>query len=85
MRKREEFMDPERGPPGGHDVEGICGDKVGPIRRHGAQMASPVMEPSPVFTPVLATHDQIKSLTEQRMVRVRHPKRSALNITTRRS
>ena len=78
-------MNPERGPPGGHDVEGICGDKVRPVRRQRAQMASTVMEPSPVLSPVLSTLDQIKFLAEHRMVRVRYPKRSALNVTMRRS
>ena len=31
----------------------------------------------------LAPHDQIEFLAEQRMVRVRHPKRSTLNVTMR--
>jgi hypothetical protein len=43
------------------------------------------MEPGPVLAPVLAPYDQIEFPTEQRMVRVRHPKRSTLNITLRRS
>ena len=83
MCQLKEFMGPERGPPRSHDVERICGDKVSPVRGQGAQMAGPVMEPRPVLTPVLATHDQIKFLAEQWMVWVRHPKRSALNVIMR--
>lgn len=64
VREFEEFLNPKRGPASGHDVEGIFGDKVSPVRRHGAQTASAVMEPGPVLTPVLATHDQIELLTE---------------------
>ena len=85
LRELEEFLNPKRGPASGHDVEGILGDKVSPVRRHGAQTASAVMEPGPVLTPVLTTHDQIEFPAKQRMVRVRHPKRSALNVTMRRS
>jgi hypothetical protein len=43
------------------------------------------MEPGPVLAPVLATHDQIEFLPEPRMVRMRHPKGSTLNVTMRRS
>jgi hypothetical protein len=43
------------------------------------------MEPGSVLVPVLATHDQVKLLAEQRMVWVRYPERSALNVTMRRS
>lgn len=85
MRKLKQFLDPKRRPPGGHDVEGIFGHEVGPVRRQGAQMAGAVMKPSPVLTPVLATLDQIKFLAEQGMVRMRYPKWSALNVTMRRS
>lgn len=42
-------------------------------------------EPGPVLVPVLAPGDQIKLLAEQWMVRVRHPKRSALNVIMRRN
>ena len=38
-------------------------------------------EPGLVLAPVLAPGDQIKLLPEQWMVRMRHPKRSALNVT----
>lgn len=85
MRKFKEFRDPKHSPPGGHDVEGIFGHEIGPVRRQRAQMAGAVMKPSPVLPPVLATHDQIKFLAEQRMVRVRYPKWSALNVSMRRS
>ena len=85
MRQIEEFLDPKRGAPGGHNVERIFGDKVGPVRRQRAQAASAVVEPGPVFMPVLATHDQIKFLAEQWMVRVGYPERSALNVTLWRS
>jgi len=85
MRQIEEFLDPKRGAPGGHNVERIFGDKIGPVRRQRAQAARAVMEPGPVLMPVLATHDQIKLLADQRMVRVRYPERSALNVTMRRS
>ena len=85
MREIEEFLHPKRGAPGGHDVEWIFGYEVSPVRRQRAQAASAVMEPSPVLTPVLASHDQIEFLAEQRVVRVRHPKRSTFNVTMRRS
>lgn len=48
-------------------------------------MPGAVMEPGPVLTPVLATLDKFKLLTEEGMMRVRHPERSALNVTMRRS
>ena len=82
VRQFKQFLSPKRGPPCGHDVEGIVGNETGPARRNGAQTASTVMEPGPVLAPVLAAHDQIKFLAEQRMMRVRHSKRSTLNVTT---
>ena len=85
LRQFKQFLSPKRGPPRGHDVERIVGNEIGPVRRNGAQTASTVMEPGPVLAPVLATHDQVELLSEQRMVRVRHPERSALNVTMRRS
>jgi hypothetical protein len=85
MRQFKQFLSPKRGPPSGHDVERVVGNEVGPTRRNGAQTASTAMEPSPVLAPVLASHDQIEFLAEQRMVRVRHPKRSTLNVTMWRS
>ncbi len=85
MRQLEKFLSPQRCPSVGYDVEGIVRDEVGPVRRHRAQMASAVMEPGPVLTPVLAPHDQVELLTEQRMVWVCHPKRSTLNVSMRRS
>ena len=85
MRKFKQFLDPKRRLPGGHDVKGIFGHEIGPVRRQGAQMAGAVMKPSSVLTPVLATLDQIKLLAEQWMVRVRYPQRSALNVSMRRS
>jgi len=85
MRQFEQFLSPKRGPPRGHDVERIVGNEVGPAPRNGAQTAGMVMEPGPVLAPVLPPHDQVELLAEQRMVRVRHPKRSALNVTMRRS
>ena len=85
MRQFEEFRDPKRGPPGGHDIERIVGNEVGPVRGNRAQTALTVMEPRPVLAPVLASHDQIEFLAEQRMVWVCYPKRSALNVTMRRS
>jgi hypothetical protein len=85
MRQIEEFLDPKRGASSGHDVEGIFGDKIGPVRRQRAQAAAAVMEPGSVLMPVLATHDQIKLLADQRMVWVRYPERSALNVAMRRS
>ena len=85
LRQFKQFLSPKRGPPRGHDVERIVGNEVGPTRRNAAQTASTVMEPGPVLAPVLATHDQVELLSEQRMVRVRHPERSALNVTMRRS
>ena len=71
--------------PRGHCVEGILGDKVSPARRQGEHTASAVMEAGPVLMPVHAAHDQIKLLTKQWMVRMRHPKRSARNVPMRRS
>ena len=85
LRQFKQFLSPKRGPPRGHDVERIVGNEIGPVRRNGAQTASAVVEPRPVLAPVLATHDQVELLSEQRMVRVRHPERSALNVTMRRS
>jgi hypothetical protein len=85
MHQFKQFLSPKRGPSGGHDVERVVGNEVGPAPRNGAQTASTVMEPGPVLAPVLATHDQIEFLAEQRMVRVRHPKRSTFNVTMRRS
>jgi hypothetical protein len=35
--------------------------------------------------PVLATHDQVELLTEERVVRVGHPKQSSLDGSKRRS
>ena len=81
----KQLLSPKRGPPGSYDIERIVGNEVGPTRRNGAQTASTVVEPGPVLAPVLATHDQIEFLPEQRMVCVRHPKRSTLNVTMRRS
>lgn len=85
MHQFKQLLSSKRGPSGGHDIERIVGNEVGPVRRNGAQTARTVMEPGPVLAPVLATHDQIEFLAEQRMVGVRHPKRSTLNVTMRRS
>ena len=85
MHQFKQFLSPKRGPSGGYDIERIVGNEVGPVRRNGAQAARPVMEPGPVLAPVLATHDQIEFLAEQRMVHVRHPKGSTFNVTMRRS
>jgi hypothetical protein len=85
MCQLEKLLSPHRRPSIGNDVEGIVSNEIGPVRRHGAQTAGAVMEPCPVLAPVLASHDQVEQLTEQRMVRVRHPKRSTLNVTMRRS
>ena len=85
MRQFEQFLSPKRGSPRSHDVERIVGNEVGPARRNGAQTPSTVMEPGPVLAPVLATHDQIEFLRVQRVMRVRHPKRSTFNVTMRRS
>ena len=85
MDQFQEIVNAQRGPPVGHDIERIFCYEVGPVRRQGAQLAGPVMEPGPVLTPVLATLDQFELSTEERMVRVRHPKRSALTVTMRRS
>lgn len=57
----------------------------GPVRRNRAQTARTVMKPGPALAPVLATHDQIEFPSEQRMVWTRHPKRSTVNVTVRRS
>lgn len=43
------------------------------------------MEPDPVLPPVLGANDQLEFLSEQRVVRVRYPERSALNVVKRRS
>ncbi|WP_256735216.1 hypothetical protein [Variovorax sp. dw_954] len=85
MDQIEQLLDPKRRPPCGHDIEGILGHKVSPARRQRAQTASGVTKPRPVLAPILAAHDQIKFLAKQRMVRVRYPKRSALNAAMRRS
>jgi len=85
MRQLKQFLSAKRGPPRGHHVERIIGNEIGPVRRNRAQTASIVMEPGPVLAPILATHDQIEFLAEQGMVRVRHPKRSTLNVTMRHS
>ena len=85
MRQFKQFLSPKRGPSGGHDIERIVGNEVGPVRGNRAQTARTVMEPGPVLAPVLATHDQIEFLRVQRVMRVRHPERSALNVTMRRS
>ncbi len=79
MRQVKEFLNTKLRPPCGHDVEGILGNKVGPVRWYGAPTASAVMEPGPVLTPVLGTRDQIKLLAEQRVVRMRYPKGLGLN------
>ena len=76
---------PQRRSPGRDDVEWIVGNEIGPVRRHGAQAAHAVMKPGPVLAPVLPPHDQVEHLTEQRVVRMRHPKRSSLNVSMRRS
>jgi hypothetical protein len=85
MHQIKQLLRPKRGPPGGHDVERIVGNEIGPVRRNGAQTARTVMEPGPVLAPVLAMHDQIEFLSKQRMMRMRHPERSTLNVTMRRS
>ena len=43
------------------------------------------MEPSPVLTPVLAPHDEIKFLADQGVVRVCDAEASLLNVAMRRS
>jgi hypothetical protein len=43
------------------------------------------METGPVLMPVHTAHDQIKLLAKQWMVRMRYPKRLALNVPMRRS
>jgi len=83
MRQFEQFLSPKRSPPGGHDVERVVANEVGPVRGNGAQTASAVMEPGPVLAPVLATHDQVEFLAKQRMVRVRYPEGSMFNVTMR--
>lgn len=83
LHQFKQLLSPKRGLPRGHDVERIASNEVGPAPGNGAQSASTVVEPDPVLAPVLATHNQIEFLAEQRMVRVRHPKRSTLNVTMR--
>ena len=85
MRQFEKLLSPQRRTPVGYDVERIVGNEVGPVRRHAAQTAGAVIEPSPVLTPVLTTRDQIEFLRVQRVMWVPHPERSALNVTMRRS
>ena len=85
MHQFKQFLSPKRGPSGGNNIERIVGNEVGPVRRNGAQTARTVVKPGPVLAPVLATHHQIEFLSKQRMVWMRHPKRSTLNVTRRRS
>jgi len=84
-RQIEEFLWPQCSSSGRYDVEWILGNEIGPVRRHGAQAARAVMEPGPVLAPVLPSHDQVEFLTEQRVMGMRHPKRSSLNVPMRRS
>jgi hypothetical protein len=43
-----------------------------------------VVEPNPVFTPVEAIGDQFEFLLKQRMVGMRYPETSPLNVAMRR-
>ena len=79
MYQVKQFLDTMLRPSGGHNVERILGNKIGPVRRYGAPTASAVMEPGPVLTPVLSTRYQIKLLADQRVVRMRYPKGLGLN------
>ena len=46
-------------------------------------MACAVMEPRPVFAPVLAPLDQVELAPEQRVMWMRYTKRSSLNVPLR--
>ena len=85
MHQVKEFLDTKLRSPGGHNVERILGNEIGPVRWYGAPTASAVVEPGPVLTPVLDARDQIKLLAEQRVVRMRYPKGLRLNRRLRRS
>ena len=91
MKRREQAHEfkkllwPQSRSPGRDDVEWIVGNEVGPVRRHRAQAAHTVVEPGSVLAPVLPPHDQVEFLTEQRVVWMRYPERSSLNVSMRRS
>jgi hypothetical protein len=44
-----------------------------------------VMEPNPVLTPVLGTHDRFELLGKEGMVRMGYPETSTRNVAQRRN
>jgi hypothetical protein len=81
----EKLLSPKRSPTGGHDVERVVGNQIGPGSRNGVQTACTVLVEGPVLVPVHGAHDEVELLPKERMERVGYPKWSALNVTKRRS
>ena len=69
----DEIPDPEAGPPGREDEEGIRTLDVGPARWHRAHaLLAGLPEEHPVLTPRVGEPDEVELLTEQRVERVGH-------------
>ena len=81
----EKLLSPKRSPTGGNDIERVLRDEIRPGRRNGAQTALTAPKECTVLVPVLATHDQVELLPEERVVRVGNPKKSSLDGPKRRS
>jgi len=67
-----------------HSDVGVYPSGIGPIGWNGTQHTVSIVEPHPVFAPVLAAANQFEFLLKQRMVRVNHTERSVLNVAMRR-
>jgi hypothetical protein len=73
----------KQGPTGSHNDERVYLSNIGPIRWNGLQSTILVVEPHPVFAPVLAVADHFELLLKQWMVRMNDSERSVLNASMR--
>jgi len=67
-----------------HSDVGVYPSGIGPIGWNGTQHTVSIVEPHPVFAPVLAAANQFEFLLKQRMVRVNYSEGSILNVAMRR-
>ena len=65
----------EVAPAGCDDNERVWGHRIGPTGWKRAQRALGILKVNSIFAPVVAIDDQFVLLAEERMKRVRHPKR----------
>jgi hypothetical protein len=75
LRKLNQILPTEGTSAGSNSDKWIRWNRIRPTRWQRAQCTLSILEVDTVLTPVMAIHDQLILLLEQRMKRVRHPER----------